>query len=271
MRCWFRHQPSITTHGQNDIRLGLILIKILYAILLSLTFTTTYAQHLPLLTAKSWLVADKNGKVFDGNNTTEVRSIASITKLMTVMIVLDANQDLSEIISTKLHNKKLTRRELISLAIIRSDNHAAKILCEKYTTGHNGCVEAMNNKAKSLGMNNTHFVEPTGLYNDNVSTAEDLVKLVIAASKYPIINEDSNKDKINLPINKKKSAEFHNTNGLVGHGYDFIVSKTGWIRKSGGCIVMMVQTKVGERIVILLGSKNTKTRIPEAKMIALAY
>ena len=108
---------------------------------------------MPLLTAKSWLVADKNGKIIDGNNISEVRSIASITKLMTVIIVLDANQDLTEIISTKLYNKKLTRRELISLAIVRSDNQAAKILCEKYVTGYQGCVEAMNNKAKSLQMN----------------------------------------------------------------------------------------------------------------------
>lgn len=233
--------------------------------------SSSYAEQPPLLTAKSWLVADKNGKIIDGNNTTEIRSIASITKLMTVIIVLDANQDLNEIISTKLHGKKLTRRDLISLAIVRSDNNAAKILCEKYVTGYNGCIDTMNNKARSLSMNNTHFVEPTGLYNENVSTAEDLVKLVIAASKYPIINEDSNKDKINLPSNKKKSVEFYNTNRLVGQGYDFIVSKTGWIRKSGGCIVMMVETKVGQRIVVLLGSKNMKTRLPEAKMIALAY
>lgn len=252
------------------------LVRHLYKIIFGILFSTVLHANatnipLPTFTAKSWLVADKNGKVIDGNNTTEIRSIASITKLMTVMVVLDAQQDLTEIISTKLYNKKLSRRELISLAIIKSDNNAAKILCEKYPTGLNSCVDAMNQKAKTLGMNETHFVEPTGLYNDNVSTAEDLVKLVLAASKYPIINEDSNKDKIIMPINKKKSAQFNNTNRLVGQGYDFIVSKTGWIRKSGGCIVMMVDTKIGQRIVVLLGSKNTQTRIPEAKMIALAY
>jgi D-alanyl-D-alanine carboxypeptidase len=104
-----------------------------------------------------------------------------------------------------------------------------------------------------------------------VSTAEDLVKLVIAASKYQIINEDSNKESIKMPINKKKTAHFGNTNRLVGKGYEFIVSKTGWITKSGGCIVMMLTTERGVRTVVLLGSKNTKTRIPEAKMIALAY
>lgn len=218
------------------------------------------------LTAKSWLVADKTGKILDGNNITDVRSIASITKLMTVMIVLDAHQDLDEVI-----HGKLTRRQLISLAIVKSDNNAAKILCDKYTTGFKGCVEAMNQKAHQLDMHNTRYVEPTGLYNGNVSTAEDLIKLVIAASKYPIINEDSNKDRIIIPVGKKQTAQFNNTNTLVGHGYEFIVSKTGWIRNSGGCIVMMLDTEIGRRIVVLLGSKNTQTRIPEAKMIALAY
>lgn len=235
---------------------------------------TTHATDItvPNFTAKAWLVADKNGKIIDGNNTTDVRSIASITKLMTVMVVLDANQDLNEVISTKLHGRKLTRRELIGLAIIKSDNAASKILCEKYPTGLTGCVDAMNKKAQSLDMRNTRYVEPTGLYNENVSTAEDLVKLVLAASKYPIINEDSNKEKMELPSGKnKKKTAVNNTNKLVGHGYEFVVSKTGWIRKSGGCIVMMLNNNIETRIVVLLGSKDTRTRIPEAKMIALAY
>lgn len=249
-----------------------ILNKILFGTLIvSAIHAQAANQPLPNFTAKAWLVADKNGKVIDGNNTTDVRSIASITKLMTVMVVLDANQNLEEIISTKLYNRKLSRRELISLAIVKSDNNAAKILCEKYPSGFNGCIDAMNNKARVLEMHNTHYVEPTGLSNENVSTAEDLVKLVLAASKYTVINEDSNKEKIVIPINKKKSTQFNNTNKLVGHGLAFAVSKTGWIRKSGGCIVMMVDTEIGRRIVVLLGSKDTRTRIPEAKMIALAY
>jgi D-alanyl-D-alanine endopeptidase (penicillin-binding protein 7) len=245
--------------------------KIILATLMSVAFSSQAAEPTPNFTAKSWLVADKDGKIMDGNNTAEVRSIASITKLMTVMVVLDAQQNLDEIISTKLLRKKLTRREIISLAIVKSNNDAARLLCEHYPSGLSGCITAMNEKAKSLGMNNTHYVDPTGLFKDNVSTAEDLVKLVLAASKYPIINEDSNKEKVVIPIKKKKVAEFHNTNHLVGQGLDFIVSKTGWIHDSGGCIVMMVATNIGKRIVVLLGSKSTRTRLPEAKMIALAY
>ena len=242
--------------------------KVAFLALLGLSSHAFAFDH---FTAKSWLVADKNGKVMDGNNTSEVRSIASITKLMTVMVVLDAQQDLNEIISTKLLKSKLSRRDLISLAIVKSNNDAARILCEKYPTGLSGCITAMNTKAQALNMNNTRYVDPTGLMSDNVSTAEDLVKLVLAASKYPIINEDSNKDTIKFRPNKKKVVEFHNTNKLVGQGFDFIVSKTGWIHRSGGCIVMMIATAVDDRIVVLLGSKSTKTRIPEAKMIALAY
>ena len=245
--------------------------KLLGAFILCTVFHSWAGTGLVPLTAQAWLVADGNGKKIDGNNTNEVRSIASITKLMTVMVVLDANQDLDEIISTKHLSKKLSRRDLISLAIVKSDNTAAKILCEKYITGLQGCVDAMNDKARSLQMYQTHYVEPTGLYNDNVSTADDLVKLVIAASKYPVIVEDSKKDKVAIPINKKKTAYFNNTNRLVSEGHNFLVSKTGWITKSGGCIVMMLETVHGVRTVILLGSKNTKTRIPEAKLLALAY
>ena len=249
------------------------MFKLLTSILIlivSLSVNARTSEVVPL-TAQAWLVADGSGKILDVNHTKDVRSIASITKLMTVMVVLDAQQNLDEIISTKLYSKKLSRRDLISLAIIKSDNQAATLLCQNYTTGLYGCVQAMNEKAKSLEMYDTKYLEPTGLSIFNVSTAEDLVKLVIAASKYQIINDDSNKDSIKMAISKKKTAFFHNTNSLVGHGYEFIVSKTGWITKSGGCIVMMLTTEHGIRTVVLLGSKNTKTRIPEAKMIALAY
>jgi D-alanyl-D-alanine endopeptidase (penicillin-binding protein 7) len=241
------------------------------ALLSALSVNATTHSNIVPLTAQSWLVADSTGKILDGNKTTDVRSIASITKLMTVMVVLDAQQNLDEVISAKLYNRKLTRRQLISLAIVKSDNQAATLLCQNYTTGLSGCVHAMNEKAKSLEMNDTRYLEPTGLSIFNVSTAEDLVKLVMAASKYPVINEDSNKESISIAVGKKKTAFFHNTNRLVGQGYEFIVSKTGWITKSGGCIVMMLTTEHGVRTVVLLGSKNTKTRIPEAKMIALAY
>jgi D-alanyl-D-alanine endopeptidase (penicillin-binding protein 7) len=126
----------------------------------------------------------------------------------------------------------------------------------------------MNDKAVQLKMENSTFTDPTGLYDTNVSTAEDLVKLVMAAKNYPTITNASNTSTIQWQITKKTRAIYHNTNNLVGKGVDFIVSKTGWITASGGCIVMMLRNEHGVRTVILLGSKNTKTRIPEAYLIS---
>ena len=238
-------------------------------IILSLVTSSAYAD--PTFTAQAWLVADSNGKVLEGANMAEVRSIASITKLMTAMVVLDSGQSLSEIIPKKLYNKQLTRETLIDLAIVKSDNNAAQMLCDYYPGGYKSCIEAMNSKASLLQMTNSVFTDPTGRMHTNVSTAHDLIKLVFAASKYPLIVEASNMDAVRWPLSKKKIAEFRNTNSLVGHGYKFLVSKTGFINKAGGCIVMMIDTANGIRTVVLLGSKNTKTRIPEAKMLSMLY
>ena len=212
------------------------------------------------ITAKSWLVADNDGNVIQSENINEIRSIASITKLMTVMVVLDAHQDLDQYI------KPYTRRELIQLALVKSDNNATQLLCKHYPGGNAECVKAMNIKAHFLNMPNTKFIEPTGLSVFNVSTATELIKLVSAASKYPEIVETSKTSQVKIKI-RKKWFIFNNTNPIIGKRHEFIVSKTGWITASGGCIVMMLNTDVGKRIVILLGSKNTKTRIPEAEFI----
>lgn len=235
-------------------------------IILTLATSSVYAD--PTLTAQAWLVADSNGKILEGSNMAEVRSIASITKLMTAMVVLDSGQSLTEIIPKKLYNKQLTRETLIDLAIVKSDNNAAQMLCDYYPGGYKSCIEAMNSKATLLQMTNSVFTDPTGRMHTNVSTAHDLIKLVFAASTYPLIVEASNMDAVRWPLSKKKIAEFRNTNSLVGHGYKFLVSKTGFINKAGGCIVMMIDTVHGIRTVVLLGSKNTKTRIPEAQMLS---
>ena len=240
-------------------------------LLITLLLLSSSAYATQSLTAQAWLVTDSNGKILEGSNITEVRSIASITKLMTAMVVLDSGQSLTEIIPKKLYNKQLTRETLIDLAIVKSDNNAAKMLCDYYPGGYKSCVEAMNVKATMLQMNNSTFTDPTGRFHTNVSTAEDLIKLVFAASQYPLIVHASNMDAVRWPLNKKKTAEFRNTNSLVGNGYKFLVSKTGFISKAGGCIVMMIDTANGIRTVVLLGSKNTKTRIPEAKMLSMLY
>ena len=216
------------------------------------------------LTAKSWLVSDDTGKILQSENIHEVRSIASISKLMTVMIVLDAKQDLEQYI------KPYTRKELIQLALIKSDNEAARTLCNNYPGGRDSCMMAMNNKARELGMPNTRFIEPTGLSVFNVSTAEELIKLVLTAKEYPEIVSAAKTSEVKIKM-RNKWLFFRNTNPIIGHRHEFIVSKTGYIKASGGCIAMMLDTEIGRRVVILLGSKDTKTRIPEAEFIATKF
>jgi D-alanyl-D-alanine carboxypeptidase len=213
------------------------------------------------VTAKSWLVADGNGKIIEGANTTQQRSIASITKLVTVMVVLDAKQDLDEYI------KPYTRREMIQLALVKSDNRASLDLCKHYPGGTVPCVWAMNAKVRSLGLTKTQFVEPSGLNVMNVSTAEELITVVMEASRYKEIIISARTSEVKIKI-RKKWFVFHNTNPVIGKRHDFVVSKTGFINASGGCIVIMMDTEIGRRIVVVLGSKNTHTRIPEAEFIA---
>jgi serine-type D-Ala-D-Ala endopeptidase (penicillin-binding protein 7) len=220
----------------------------------------SYAFDWPNLTAKSWLVADEFGKVIQGSNIEQQRSIASISKLMTVMVVLDQQTNLGETY------KGFTRQQLIDMALIRSDNRAAEMLCDAYIGGKTECIRAMNIKARLLNMPNTNFVEPTGLSVMNVSTARDLIKLVNAASTYPEITHAAETSEVRIQIRKKWLA-FHNTNPIIGKRHKFIVSKTGYINASGGCIVLMLDTEIGKRTVIVLGSKNTHTRIPEAEFI----
>jgi D-alanyl-D-alanine endopeptidase (penicillin-binding protein 7) len=215
------------------------------------------------ITATSWLVADGDGKIIESQNATESRSIASITKLMTAMVVLDAKQDLDEYI------KPYTRKELLQLMLVKSDNRAADLLCDHYPYGRSACISAMNRKAQELGLEQTRYADPSGLNIMNVSTAQELVKIVIESSKYPEIVEASNMPQGKIK-QKKGWVVFNNTNPLVATK-DFIVSKTGYIRASGGCIVTMIETKIGRRIVVLLNSKNTRTRIPEADLIASLY
>ena len=212
------------------------------------------------ITAQSWLETDDQGNIIEGSNITEVRSIASITKLMTVIAVLDNNQNMQEKLG------KYTREQHIQLALVKSDNNSAKVLCDNFPGGRFECVRYMNVKAQYLGMYRTKFVEPTGLSPMNISTALDLLSLVFESSHYPDIVKASQTAILNIQTGKKTQS-FNNTNPIVGKRHIFIVSKTGTTNAAGGCIVMMVDTDKGRRVVIVLGSKNGKVRIPEAEFI----
>jgi len=228
----------------------------LFFLILTLLTSNAFAFS---MSAQSWLETDDQGNLLEGYNITEVRSIASITKLMTVIAVLDSKQDMQEKIG------KFTRGQLVQLALVKSDNDAAKALCDKFPGGRFECIRYMNEKANYLGMLRTKFVEPTGLSPMNISTALDLLRLVFEASHYPEIIRASQTPVLNIRIGNKVLS-YRNTNPVVGKRYNFIVSKTGTTISAGGCIVVMFDTDVGRRIVILLGAKAGK-RLPEVEYL----
>lgn len=249
--------------------------------LLLLTLMFSLAVEAKQITAKSFLVTDNRGQVILEHNADRTQPIASITKLMTAIVVLNIQQDLTEQLTLNFTNaskyhtrlprtiKTLSRGELLELAIVKSDNFAAYTLCENYPGGVDRCVAEMNHQALEFGMYSTHFADPTGLDEGNTSNARDLVKLVLVASHHPEITDASGKPSVSIKI-KKKWWDFRNTNSLVRkNSENVIVSKTGYIHQSGGCVVMLLDTDLGKRVIVLLGSKNTRTRIPELKQISL--
>ena len=221
------------------------------------------------LTAKSWLIADQNGKIIDGQHTSDVRPIASITKLLTAIVILESGVNMQEDINTEAFGS-ISRHELLNMAIVRSNNPAAILLCDSYPSGYKSCVNRMNEKLQELGMINSKVYDSSGLDPRNKSTAEELIKLVKESSKYPEIISASSQSGVEVKI-RKKWIFFRNTNPLIGTRQDILVSKTGWTRRAGGCLVMYLSTDRGYRTVVVLGSLNTHTRVPEAEFIAQNY
>jgi len=245
-------------------------------ILLCLTpFTLTAAngQSLkgnPGLRSASALVTDSQGKVIYGKDINTVRPIASITKLMTAMVIIDEQLDLDEkIIITKddrdlvrltgsrlEYGAKLSRRELIKLALMSSENRAATALGRSFPGGMSTFLNKMNLKAKALDMKDTRFADPAGLLEDNVSTAKDLGKMVLAARKYPLISESTTTLRAAVrPYAKRGPLNYGNTNRLLKNKtWDIALSKTGYINEAGRCLVMQAKIKGEEISIVLLNS-----------------
>jgi len=223
----------------------------------------------PKFSAKSYLVADSDGQILKEQDGESVRPIASISKLMVAL--LSSEQNLDEELDIpgvrKVHSSipkkvnKLTRKELLTLALVKSDNLAAQVLCDNLPE----CVDKMNSKAQELGMNSTHYSEPTGLSSENVSTAHDLLRLLLIASSNPTITELSRMPQAEIPTGKT-IIKVKNTNPLTAK-FDILLSKTGFTAPAGGCLVMIMNSEVGQRILILLGSKNAKTRVPDMERL----
>ncbi|MGO4470099.1 serine hydrolase, partial [Pseudoduganella sp. RAF53_2] len=225
------------------------MIKKLTAILLMSTSAAAFAA--PSLGSQSVLVVeDETGKVLVEKNANTVVPIASLTKLMTAMVVLDSKLDMDEEISIDKEDvdmlkhsmsrvpvgAKLSRGEVLQLALMSSDNRAAASLARTYPGGPTAFTAAVHAKIKALGMTSTTIDEPTGLSPQNTSTAADLIKMATAAGNYPEIRRitTDSKEVINV---KGRNVEYHNTNRLVGaKGWDIGLSKTGYTEEAGRCL-----------------------------------
>ena len=253
---------------------------------LSIGFAQAQDVRKIALRSSSALVQDaETGEVVFGKNPEAVVPIASITKLMTAIVILDAGLNLEEKVQlsredavamkgsrSRLHTGlALSRGDLLLLALMASDNRAAAALGRSYPGGMEVFVDAMNAKAIVLDMNDTRFVEPTGLSPANVSTASDLARLVRAAHEYPIIREFSTRDRAAIRVSsgrKSRVLNYANTNGLVRSKYwDIELSKTGYISEAGRCLVMQVRLAEKDLIVVLLDSWGKHSRIGDANRI----
>lgn len=223
------------------------------------------------------LFNETKGEIVVAENIHEVRSIASITKLMTAMVALDYSDDLGKslIISKRQHtnlpSKQHTRMEVLTAMLVRSDNAAAETIAEDYPGGREAFIQAMNAKAKSIGLLNTQFAEPTGLSVFNISTAEELSKMVNEASKYYLIRTLSTTKEIAIDAHGKKKtyiARFNNTNRLaLEEFHDIVVSKTGLTNMAGSCVAMAIEHAGQKYIMIVLGAKNGIDRLKTVKQI----
>lgn len=220
-----------------------------------------------VLASGSAMVVDLNTHqvIYSTNPDVQV-SIASITKLMTAMVTLDAHLPMDEMISVDIHNTKelngvfsrvkvgseITRYQMLLLALMSSENRAAASLAHHYPGGYAAFINAMNNKARALGMTRTHYVEPTGLSEQNISTARDLTKLLAATRHYPIITTLSTTKTQDIHfMHPRYSATFNNTNHLVrSDKWDIQLTKTGFTNKAGHCLAM--RTLIGRRQVSLV-------------------
>ncbi|MGA9665505.1 MAG: D-alanyl-D-alanine endopeptidase [Gallionella sp.] len=215
-------------------------------------------------------------------NSEAVVPIASITKLMTAMVMLDAKLPMDEPVNVteddlnRIRRAKsklrvgmtLTRSDMLRLALMASENRAALALARSYPGGPAAMVAAMNAKARVLGMKDTKFFDPTGLDSDNVSTAQDLVKMVSAARYYPLIHQYTTSASHSVEGLRGRTMRFSNTNPLVRNAsWEIGVSKTGYISEAGLCLVMEATIKQRPVIIVLLDSWGKHTRVGDANRI----
>lgn len=239
------------------------------------------ADALNLKSSVAFVLDSETNEVLFSKNSDAVLPIASLTKLMTAVVVTEAKLPLGEILSVSQDDvdtekgsrsrlkvgTQLSREEMLHLALMSSENRAANALGRSYPGGLEAFVVAMNRKAKALGMNDTHYVEPTGLSSKNQSSARDLATLVKAAHEHQIIRELSTSPEFLVEVGNRP-MQFRNTNGLVRNPeWDIGLQKTGYITEAGRCLVMQAKLAGRQLIMVFLDSAGKYSRIGDAERV----
>jgi D-alanyl-D-alanine endopeptidase (penicillin-binding protein 7) len=235
------------------------------------------------LRSASALIVDRFGNELYAKQVDEPQPIASIAKLMTAMVILDASlplqepititkddRDLLRLTGSRLkYGATLRREQLIRLALMSSENRAANALARTYPEGREAFVEAMNEKARALGMHDSHFADPAGLDASNVASPRDLVKMVRAADEYPLIREATTTRTTSVsPYKKRGPLKFGNTNRLLANSaWEINLSKTGYINEAGRCLVMEVEIAEQPLVIVLLNSFGKLTPFGDSNRI----
>lgn len=238
---------------------------------------------LQLASSKALVINQNTGEVVYAKNTNTSAPIASITKLMTAMVMLDAGLSLDDAIDVTVEDvdylkgsssrlpvgAALSRGDMLQLALMASENRAASAIARNYPGGRYAFVQAMNAKAYAIGMTHSHFADPTGLDSGNVSTAEDLAKMVQAAYQYPEIRMATTSPSHEVYMQGRNyPVNFNNTNGLVRAGeWEIGLSKTGYISEAGRCLVMQARVGGEPMIMVFLDSNGKLSRIGDANRV----
>ncbi len=244
---------------------------------------TPDVSRLRLSSANALIFDATSGQPIYAKAADAVTPIASLTKLMTAMVTLDVNQPMDELIQVGIQDfdflkgsssrlrlgTTLSRKEMLRLALMASENRAASSLARHHAGGTAAFVAEMNKKAAELGMTHTRFADPTGLTPENVSTANDLAKMVTAAAQYPLIREFTTTGSAAVEVHPTGQViGFNNTNMLVKNPkWDIQVSKTGYIREAGKCLVMLTTISSRPFVIVLLDSLGKYTRVGDAQRV----
>ncbi|KXW55454.1 serine hydrolase [Ferrovum sp. PN-J185] len=240
-------------------------------------------SHINLLSRSALVIDELDHHVVFSKNPDPIQPIASITKLMTAVVVLESNQNLDETLTVSKDDvdtlrfssshlrvgAQETRLNFLKMALIASENRAASALGRNYPGGLPAFVAKMNEEAKKLGMIHSHFADSSGLNGKNVSSAEDLVRLVEKARTIPLIHKITTTSEVTLPVGyRHQMVRFKNTNPLVAkEDWEIGLSKTGYINESGQCLVMEAKITGHPMVIVLLDSHGHQARINDARRV----